>query len=90
MPTVSEAGLPGYEAPGWLGLFAPAGTPSEVVMKINAEVQKIINDPEFREKFLTPQMFEPMTSAPEPFAAHIRAETAKWAKVVRDAKISID
>jgi tripartite-type tricarboxylate transporter receptor subunit TctC len=90
MPTVSEAGLPGYEAPGWLGLFAPADTPREVVMKINSEVQKIVNDPAFREKFLTPQMFEPMTSEPEPFAEHIRTEAAKWAKVVREAKISID
>jgi tripartite-type tricarboxylate transporter receptor subunit TctC len=90
MPTVAESGLPGYEAPGWLGLFAPAGTPREVVTKINAEVHKIVNDPAFREKFLTPQMFEPMTSAPEPFAELIRVETAKWAKVIRDANLSID
>jgi tripartite-type tricarboxylate transporter receptor subunit TctC len=90
MPTVSESGLPGYEAPGWLGLFAPAGTPQDVVMKINAEVQKIVNDPAFREKFLTPQMFEPMTSAPEAFDKLIRTEAAKWAKVIRDANLSID
>jgi tripartite-type tricarboxylate transporter receptor subunit TctC len=90
MPTVSESGLPGYEAPGWLGLFAPAGTPHGVVMKINAEVQKIVNDPAFRDKFLTPQMFEPMASAPEPFAELVRSEAAKWAKVIRDANLSID
>jgi tripartite-type tricarboxylate transporter receptor subunit TctC len=90
MPTVSESGLPGYEAPGWLGLFAPAGTPHDVVMKINAEVQKIVNDPAFRDKFLTPQMFEPMASAPEPFAELVRSEAAKWAKVIRDTNLSID
>lgn len=90
MPTVAESGLPGYEAPGWLGLFAPAGTPADVVLKINAEVQKIVNDPAFREKFLTPQMFEPMTSPPEDFDKLIRSEAAKWAKVIRDANLSID
>jgi tripartite-type tricarboxylate transporter receptor subunit TctC len=90
MPTVSESGLPGYEAPGWLGLFAPAATPSDVVLKINAEVQKIINDPDFRSKVLTPQMFEPMASAPQPFAESIRSEAAKWSKVIREANLSIE
>jgi tripartite-type tricarboxylate transporter receptor subunit TctC len=90
MPTVTESGLPGYEAPGWLGLFAPAGTPREVVTKINAEVQKVINDPAFREKILTPQMFEPMSGDPDAFAEMIRGETAKWEKVIREANIRVD
>src|SRR5438874_1368088 len=59
IPTVAESGLPGYEAVTWFGLFATAGTPREIIDKINAEVQKILADPAFREKFLARQMFGP-------------------------------
>jgi tripartite-type tricarboxylate transporter receptor subunit TctC len=90
IPTVAESGLPGYEAVTWFGLFATAGTPREVVMKINAETQKILADPDFREKFLAPQMFEPMGNTPEEFADYIKAQTRKWAKVIREQKLSID
>jgi tripartite-type tricarboxylate transporter receptor subunit TctC len=90
IPTVAESGLPGYEAATWFGLFATAGTPREVVLKLNAEVQKILSDPEFREKFLAPQMFEPMGSTPEAFADYIKAQTQKWAKVIHEQKLSID
>jgi tripartite-type tricarboxylate transporter receptor subunit TctC len=89
IPTVAESGLPGYEAVTWFGLFATAGTPREVVMKINAETRKILADPDFREKFLAPQMFEPTGSAPEEFADYIKAQTQKWAKVIREQKLSI-
>jgi tripartite-type tricarboxylate transporter receptor subunit TctC len=88
--TVAESGLPGYEAVTWFGLFATAGTPREVVTKINVEAQKILADPDFREKFLAPQMFEPMGSTPEQFADYIKAQTQKWAKVIREQKLSID
>jgi tripartite-type tricarboxylate transporter receptor subunit TctC len=71
-------------------LFATAGTPRDVVMKLNAEIQKILADPDFREKFLAPQMFEPMGSTPEEFADHIKAQTQKWATVIREQKLSID
>jgi tripartite-type tricarboxylate transporter receptor subunit TctC len=90
IPTVIEGGLPGYEAVTWFGLFATAGTPREIVMKLNAEVSKILADPDFREKFLAPQMFEPMASSPEEFAAFIKAQTEKWAKVIHEQKLSID
>jgi tripartite-type tricarboxylate transporter receptor subunit TctC len=90
VPTVAENGLPGYEAVTWFGLFATAGTPREIVMKINAEVQKILADPAFREKFLVPQMFEPMGSSPEEFADYIKGQTQKWAKVIHEQKLSID
>ena len=88
--TVAESGLPGYEAVTWFGLFATAGTPREIVMKLNGEVQKILADPAFREKFLAPQMFEPMWSLPEEFADFIKAQTQKWAKVIHEQKLSID
>jgi tripartite-type tricarboxylate transporter receptor subunit TctC len=90
IPTVAEAGLPGYEASTWFGLFTTAGTPREIVDKINAEVAKILADPQFREKFLAPQMFEPMASSPEAFADYIKAQTDKWAKLIRERKLSID
>jgi tripartite-type tricarboxylate transporter receptor subunit TctC len=90
VPTVAENGLPGYEATTWFGLFATAGTPQPIVTKINAEVAEILADPQFREKFLAPQMFEPMASSPEEFADYIKAETRKWAKVIREQKLSIE
>lgn len=90
IPTVAENGLPGYEAATWFGLFATAGTPRDVVIKLNTEIQKILADPDFREKFLAPQMFEPMGSTPEEFADRIRAQTQQWAKLIREQKLSID
>jgi tripartite-type tricarboxylate transporter receptor subunit TctC len=89
IPTVAESGLPGYEATTWFGLFATAGTPPAIVTKINAEVAKILADPQFREKFLAPQMFEPMASSPEEFADYIKAQRRKWAKVIGEKKLSI-
>jgi tripartite-type tricarboxylate transporter receptor subunit TctC len=90
IPTVAESGLPGYEASTWFGLFATAGTPRDIVDKINAEVVKLLADPQFREKFLAPQMFEPMPSSPEAFVDFIKAQTNKWANVIREQKLSID
>jgi tripartite-type tricarboxylate transporter receptor subunit TctC len=89
IPTVAESGLPDYEATTWFGLFATAGTPREIVTKINTEVAKILADPQFREKFLAPQMFEPMASSPEEFADYIKAQTRKWAKLIGEQKLSI-
>jgi len=89
IPTVAENGLPGYEATTWFGLFATAGTPTAIVTKINAEVANILADSQFREKFLAPQMFEPMASSPEEFADYIKAQRRKWAKVIDEQKLSI-
>lgn len=90
VPTVSESGLPGYEANAWFGLFAPAGTPRNIVMKIDKETIRIFNDPVFRARFLDPQMFESMAGPPEDFAAYIKAERAKWAKVIHEAHIQVE
>ena len=90
IPTVAENGLPGYEATTWFGLFAPAATPRDIVMRINGETRRILEDTEFREKFLAPQMFEPMASSPEDFADHIKAQTQKWEKVIREGKLKIE
>ena len=90
IPTVAETGLPGYEATTWFGLFAPAGTPRDVVMKLNGEVRKIFGDPAFEEKFMAPQMFQSLASSPEQFEAFINAETQKWSKVIRQANIKVE
>ena len=89
VPTTAET-VPGYEAVTWFGLFTTAGTPREVILKINAEVQKLFNDAAFRERMITPNMFEPMVSSPEQFAEFIKADSIKWSKVLREANIKID
>ena len=90
IPTVAETGLPGYEATTWFGLFAPAGTPRDVVMKLNAEAKKIFSDPVFEEKFMAPQMFQSLVTSPEEFDALIKREMQKWSKVIETAKIKIE
>lgn len=89
IPTVSESGLPGYEAVTWFGLFAPAAMPHDLVTKLNAEVAHIFGDPEFRAKFLDPQMFEFLSGTPDQFSAYIKAEQAKWSKVIREGNITL-
>jgi tripartite-type tricarboxylate transporter receptor subunit TctC len=90
VPTISESGLPGYQATAWFGLFATAGTPDEVVTKINNEVTRIFSDPAFRQRFLDPQMFESMVGPPSEFAAFVKAERAKCAKLIAEVGIKIE
>jgi tripartite-type tricarboxylate transporter receptor subunit TctC len=90
IPTIAESGLPGYEAVSWFALFAPAGTPRDVVNKVNADVQRVLADADFREKFLAPNYFEPVTGSPEEFAAYVKREAAKWRKVIQQARITVD
>jgi tripartite-type tricarboxylate transporter receptor subunit TctC len=90
LPTIAESGLPGYEAVSWFGLFAPTGTPREVVNKVNADVQRVLADPDFREKFLAPNYFEPVGGSPAEFADYVKREAAKWKSVIQQARISLD
>ena len=90
VPTLSESGLPGYEAGSWYGLAAPKDTPADVIDKLNSETQRIFNDPAFRDKFLTPNFIFSIVSTPEAFAQRIRTEWAKWGKVIRDAGMKIE
>jgi tripartite-type tricarboxylate transporter receptor subunit TctC len=90
LPTIAESGLPGYEAVSWFGLFAPAGTPREVVGKINTDVQRVLADPDFREKFLAPNYFEPVTGSPGEFADYVKREADKWSRVIKAAKITVE
>ncbi|EYS85717.1 MFS transporter [Cupriavidus sp. SK-4] len=90
VPTIAQAaGLPQYEASSWFGMLAPAGTPPDVIHRIQQEVAKALNAPAVRER-LQAQGAEPVGNTPEQFAAFIRAETAKWAKVVKDSGAKVD
>ena len=90
VPTLAESGLPGYEAGSWYGLFAPVGTPRAIVDKLNAETQRVFTDPQFRERVLASSFITSIVSSPEDFAARIRADSAKWGKVIRDASIKAE
>jgi len=83
LPTVAEAGAPGYEFSGWFGIFAPAATPKEIVNKIAAASVKAVQSPELRER-LSQQGFMAVASGPEQFADFFRGEVAKWARVVKE------
>ena len=82
VPTVSESGLPGFEATNWFGLMAPAGTPPAVVARLNAETAKAMQAPDLREK-LSGLGFEIQVSTPQVFQALLKNETEKWAKVIK-------
>jgi tripartite-type tricarboxylate transporter receptor subunit TctC len=89
VPTISEAGLPGFEASSWFGVFAPAATPKEIIARLSAEIVKVINSAELKER-LAAQGAEVVGGSPEQFAAHIKSETAKWAKVVKASGATVD
>ncbi len=89
VPTIAEAGVPGYEATSWFGMFAPAGTPAPVVAKLNGALVKVLADPEVKKK-LAEQGAEPYGEKPEQFAEFIRKESAKWSKVVKESGASAD
>lgn len=89
VPTLSESGAPGFEAKSWFGLVAPAGTPPDVIKKINQDVTRVISDHAFAEKYLAAQGLESITGTPEQFAAFVRAETVRWGKIVKDADVKV-
>ncbi|TXJ10032.1 MAG: tripartite tricarboxylate transporter substrate binding protein, partial [Afipia sp.] len=89
IPTLAESGLPDYEATGWTGIVAPAGTPPAVITKLNASIVQAIKSPDIQQAFAK-QAAEPVGSTPEEFAAFIRKETDKWGKTIRAAGISAE
>jgi tripartite-type tricarboxylate transporter receptor subunit TctC len=89
VPTIAEAGVPGYSLDPWLGLFVPAKVPQDVLMKINAEVVKILNGPELKAR-LGAQGIEIVTNSPAEFARFIRDDNAKWGKLIKEAGIRGD
>ena len=89
LQTVAEAGVPGYEVTSWFGVLAPAATRPEIVARINSDFVRTVNAPEVKERLAT-QGAEVVGSTPQEFAAHIRAEAARWSKVIKAAGIRAD
>jgi tripartite-type tricarboxylate transporter receptor subunit TctC len=89
LPTVADAGVPGYESISWLGLFAPAGTPPAIISKISADVVRIINLPDVKERLLA-QGAEPIGSSPEQFATVLAGDIAKYAKVIKASGVPLE
>jgi len=82
VPTISEAGVPGYEAVIWLGLMAPKGTPAQIVNRLNAEIAKIQNRPDVRQEWAT-QGAAPMVMTPEEFGRYLDEDIVKWERIVK-------
>ncbi len=87
VPTVTEAGVPGYDVAVWFGIAAPGGTPRPIVDKLNAEIVKILHMPDVKEKFAA-QGVDAIGSTVEQFQAHLQAQRTMWAKVVKDAGVT--
>ena len=89
VPTIAEAGVPGYEATSWFGMFAPAGTPAPVLAKLNAALVKVLGQADVKKK-INEQGAETYSETPAQFAAFIQAESVKWGKVVKESGASLD
>jgi tripartite-type tricarboxylate transporter receptor subunit TctC len=87
LPTVAESGVPGYSAVGWFGLFAPAGTPKDIVAKISADAVKVMNDPEVKKAMVTAGA-EASPDSPEEFGRFVHAEMDKWTKLMKERGIN--
>jgi len=86
IPTISEAGVPGFEVDSWFGWLAPAGTPAEIVAKLNKEIVQIVHSPAMKGR-LVAEGAEPVASTPADFIKHRKSETAKWANLIKTANI---
>jgi len=89
VPTIAEAGVPGYEALVWVGLLAPAGTPHDIIAKLNAEVAKLLHAPDVVQLFAASGV-EPSPTTPEEFGAYLKSEFDKWGKAVRDSGAQVN
>jgi tripartite-type tricarboxylate transporter receptor subunit TctC len=89
VPTLAESGLPGYEIGSWQGVFAPAGTPPDIVKRLNTEIVKIINSPDVQKKLLELGA-EPVANSSEDFTAFVKTEVVKWGDVVKKSGAKVD
>lgn len=89
VPTIAEAGVPGYEATSWFGMFAPAGTPKPVLDKLHAALIKVLNQADVKKK-IAEQGGDVVAETPAQFAAFIQAESVKWGKVVKESGATAD
>jgi len=89
LPTVAEAGIPGFAVNNWTGVFVPAATPPAVITRLNAEFVKVLAMPDVKKRLMD-NGIDAVSNTPQQFAAYIRAETAKWASVIKDANVKLD
>jgi tripartite-type tricarboxylate transporter receptor subunit TctC len=89
LPTIAEAGYPGFEAVGWIGIAAPAKTPPAILDKLNAEMVRILGEADVKER-LAALAFTPMPGSRAQFAAYIESEIAKWGKAVKESGARVD
>jgi tripartite-type tricarboxylate transporter receptor subunit TctC len=89
VPTINESGYKGFDAVTWFGFLAPAGTPKEIVAKLNAEFNKALQQPDLRKK-LSEQGADPVGGTPEQFAALIRTDVVRWGKIVKESGARVD
>jgi tripartite-type tricarboxylate transporter receptor subunit TctC len=89
IPTLAESGVPGYDVTSWYGLMVPAGTPGEIITRLNTAASKALAHPEVKKRF-APTDLEPAGSTPEQFGAHVRSEVTKWAKVIKESGMRAD
>ena len=82
--------MPGYEAGTWFALVGPAGIPREIVEKIYADAARTLADPSFREQYVTRQWFEAVGNTPEEFAAYLKAEYARWDRLIKLSRVSVE
>jgi len=90
LPTVAESGVPGYEAGTWFALVGPPAMPHETVAKIYGDTAKILADPAFREQYVTRQWFEAVGNTPDEFAEYLKAEYARWDKLIKLSRVSVE
>jgi tripartite-type tricarboxylate transporter receptor subunit TctC len=89
VPTIAEAGVPGYEMNPWIGVFAPAATPREIINRVNAEINKALKQPDVSQN-LASQALDPWSSTPEEFDARIRTDYEKYAKLIALTGAKVD
>jgi tripartite-type tricarboxylate transporter receptor subunit TctC len=89
LPTIAEAGVPGYEAMGWNGVFSPARTPRAIVEKLNADIVRVLNMPDVRER-LAAMGSTPVGGTPEQFGDYVKREIERWGRVIRESGIKVD
>jgi tripartite-type tricarboxylate transporter receptor subunit TctC len=89
LPTIAEAGFPGFEVIGWFGWLAPSATPRPIVNRLNAELVRALKAPEVRDRLLA-QSTEPVGNSPQEFAAFMRSEHEKWSRVIKAANIRVE
>jgi tripartite-type tricarboxylate transporter receptor subunit TctC len=88
LPTIDESGLKGFEAITWFGMVGPAKMPPALVAKINVDLQKIVSDKSFQQKFFGPNLFHPLLGSPADFADVFKSDVTKWSKIIKEEGIT--